>query len=187
MKWLTRLKSEKGLPSELPKLPKAGTQAPEELPKLPKDPFDSFGSTDGRRFLQNRSPMPQPRPYPDQSGVLENMPLGLIEGGEEPFSPDCFSPDGNLEDAFMETQAEGWTDEQLCIYIDALWEAGVLMGPWGFKVMDSPLVGDFWIISDATARDKLPAGAKSFTIEELRPIVEAVCVFEGATVMEVRL
>ncbi|MBZ0220890.1 MAG: hypothetical protein K8I01_10720 [Candidatus Methylomirabilis sp.] len=116
-----------------------------------------------------------------------DMAFRLVESGRvKPFSPDCFSPDGTLEEALMETKADGWTDEQLCIYIDALWETGVLRAPWGFKVLDSPLVGDFWIISDTTARDELPVGAKSFTIEELRPLIEVFHVFEGSTVMEVR-
>ena len=59
MKWLNRFKSEKGLPSE--------------LPKPPKEPFDSFSSSEGRRFPENIQPMP--RPYMDASGDLV-IPFG---------------------------------------------------------------------------------------------------------------
>lgn len=155
MKWLTRLKSEKGLPSELSKLPKA--------------PFDSFGSTEGWRFP-------------------ENIALRQSErDAMKPFVYECFSPDGLLEEAFREATADGWTNDQLCEYIDALRWAEALQSPWGFKLQNSPFVGDLWIISDASAKEKLPAGAKSFTLDELRPIVETFRVFEGATLLEIKM
>lgn len=99
----------------------------------------------------------------DVVAMPEDMALRLIEGGRvKPFSPDCFSPDGTLEAAFAEATADGWTDDQLLAYMDALRHAEALKSPWGFMVKDSPLAGDFWIISDATARERLPEGARSF-------------------------
>lgn len=68
MKWLTRLKSEKGLPSELPKLPKASTPSPKPVPEPSKDPFDSFGSTEDRHIPENEPSAPRPRPYLDEDG-----------------------------------------------------------------------------------------------------------------------
>lgn len=116
----------------------------------------------------------------------EDMALQLMEGGRiKPFSPDCFSPDGTLEAAFREAVADGWTDYQLLEHIDALREAGALEAPWGFKVKGSPLMGDWWIISDTTARGRIPVGDFSFTLDELRPIVETCRVFPGAKVQRV--
>lgn len=54
MKWLMRLKSEKGLPSE--------------LPKPPNGSFDSFSSGEERCFSENTPSTP--RPYLDESGDL---------------------------------------------------------------------------------------------------------------------
>lgn len=155
MKWLTRLKSEKGLPGE--------------LSKLPKDPFDSFGSTEESRF-------------PEIIAVRQSAGDAI-----QPFVYECFSPNGLIEEAFREATADRWTDDQLCEYIDALRETEALQSPWGFKLHDSPFIGDLWIISDASAREKLPAGAKSFTLDELRPIVEACRVFPGSRVLSVRI
>lgn len=124
----------------------------------------------------------------DLIALPDDMAIRLIKGGRvRPLSPDCFSPDGTLEAAFTEAKTGGWPDDQLGDYIDALREAGALRPPWGFKVKDSLVLGDFWIISDATARDRLPAGAKTFTIEELRPIVETFRVFPGSRIVKVRI
>lgn len=59
MKWLMRLKSEKGLSSGLPK-PLNGS-------------FDSFSSGEERYFSENTPPTP--RPYLDESGDLV-IPFG---------------------------------------------------------------------------------------------------------------
>lgn len=155
MKWLTRLKSEKQLPCE--------------LPKPPKDPFDSFGSSESRHF-------------PENIAVRQSERDAI-----QPFSLDCFSPDGLLEETFREALAGGWTDDRLLTLIDELVQTSFLKSPWGFKVKDSLFVGDFWIIGDTTAKEKLPAGAKSFTLDELRPIVEAFRVFTGAELINVQL
>lgn len=155
MKWLTRLKSEKGLPGE--------------LSKLPKDLFDSFGSIEESRF-------------PEIIDVRQSEMDAI-----QPFVYECFSPDGLLEEALREATADGWTNDQLCEYIDALRWAEALQSPWGFKLHDSPFVGDLWIISDASAREKLPAGTKSFTLNELRPIVEACRVFPGSRILSVHI
>lgn len=169
MKWLTRLKSEKGLSLEVPKLPKAQTQPKEEPPKPPKDPFDSFGSTEERHFP-------------------ENIALRQGEGDAiESFVYECFSPDDLLEEAFREATIDGWTNDLLYEYIDALREAEALQSPWGFKLQDSPFIGDLWIISDASAREKLPAGVKSITLDELRPIIEACRVFPWSRILSVRI
>ena len=137
--------------------------------------------------LKVRTPLGVKELKPGDTVVLpEDMALRLIESGKvKPSCHDCFSPDGTLEVAFREAEAAGWTDEQLCSYIDALWEAGALKPPWGLKVRDSPFVGDFWIISDTTARERLPTDAYSFTLDELRPIVEVSRVFPEAKVIKV--
>jgi len=61
MKWLNRLKSEKGLPSELPKPPKAS--------------YGSFDSGEERCFSENTPLTPLLIPYLDQSGDLV-IPFG---------------------------------------------------------------------------------------------------------------
>lgn len=103
------------------------------------------------------------------------------------LSPDCFSLDGTLEAAFTEAKTDGWTDDQLGDHIDALREAGALKAPWGLMIKESPVLGDFWIISYVAAKDRLPAGAKAFTIEELRPIVETFRVFPGSRIVKVQI
>ena len=124
----------------------------------------------------------------DLVALLDDMAIRLIKDGRvKRLPPDCFSPDGTLETAFTEAKADGWTDDRLSDHIDALREAGTLRAPWGFKVKDSPVLGDFWIISDTVARDKLPAGATAFTIEELRPIVETFRVFPGSRIVKVQI
>ena len=70
MKWLNRLKTEKGLSSELPKPPKAHAQHEAWPTKPPEEPFDSFGSTDDRRYLENEPVALCPRPYVDGAGDL---------------------------------------------------------------------------------------------------------------------
>lgn len=122
----------------------------------------------------------------DMVVLPEDMALRLIESGKvKPFCPDCFSPDETLEAVFREAEAGGWTDEQLCSHVDALRETEALKPPWGIKVRDSPSVGDFWIISDTTARERLPTNAFSFTLDELRPIMEVFRVFPEAKVIKV--
>ncbi len=101
-------------------------------------------------------------------------------------SPDCFSPDGTLELAFMEALDRGWTDNRFLECIAELIQDGCLLAPWGFLVRNSLVTkGDYWILSDTTARERIPAGVFSFTIEELRPIVETSKVFKGARVVKV--
>lgn len=122
----------------------------------------------------------------DLVALPEDMALGLIEGGKvKLFCPDCFSPDGLLEAAFMEALVRGWTDDKLLTLIDEHIQTGALKTPWGFKVKDSPVIGgDFWIISDTMARERIPAGTFSFTTDELRPIVETSKVFPGSKVVK---
>lgn len=119
----------------------------------------------------------------------ESMALKLIEGGKikpvESF-PDCFDPEGVLEEVIIEAKGRGWTDERLAALIDGLIQNGCLQAPWGFKVKDSPsMKGDYWIISDTTARERIPAGAFFFFHDELKPIVEVCKVFPGAKVLEI--
>src|SRR3972149_1148581 len=118
----------------------------------------------------------------------ESMALRLVEGGKvraQESSPDCFDPEGVLEEVIREAEGRGWTDERLAALIDELIQNGCLMAPWGFRVKDSPIMGEYWIISDTTARERIPAGAFSFTLDELRPIVETCRVFPGAKVLDV--
>lgn len=56
MKWLTRLKSEKGLPMGLPKPPKAK--------------YSSFDSDMEKHVIENTPATLRPMPYLDQSGDL---------------------------------------------------------------------------------------------------------------------
>lgn len=127
-----------------------------------------------------------------QAGAVIDLPestaLRLIEGGKvKPVesSSDCFDPEGVLEEVVREAEGRRWTDERLMALIDELIQNGCLQAPWGLKVKDSSLMGDYWIISDTTARERIPAGVFSFTIDELRPIVETCRTFPGARVLDV--
>jgi hypothetical protein len=68
--------------------------------------------------------------------------------------------------------------------IDEFIQAGALQAPWGFKVKDSPLIGDYWILSGPEARERIPQEAMSFTLDELKPVVEASRVFKGSRVVK---
>lgn len=125
-----------------------------------------------------------------QTGEVVTLPAGevswLLESGKvKPSSPDCFSPDGLLELAFEEGITQGWTDERFLDLVETLLREGCLKAPWGFRVKDSPLIGDYWIVSDTTARTRIPVQVTSFTLEELKPLVEASRVFPGAKVVSV--
>jgi len=98
---------------------------------------------------------------------------------------ECFDPDELLADLFLQGRTEEWEDDLLLDRIEALRQDDTLREPWGFKVKDNPLIGDYWIISDTTAREKIPVKTMSFTLEELRPIVETSRVFNGAKVVNV--
>lgn len=118
----------------------------------------------------------------------ESMALRLIEGGKvRPLesSSNCFDPEGVLEEVISEAEGRGWTDARFAALIDELSGNGLLQAPWGFKAKDSPLMGVYWIISDTTAKERIPAGAFSFTLDELRPIVETCRTFPGARVLDV--
>lgn len=118
----------------------------------------------------------------------ESMALRLIKGGKiKPVesSPDYFDPEGVLQEIISEAGGRGWTDERLMALIYELIQNGCLQAPWGLKVKDSSLMGDYWIICDTTARERIPAVAVSFTIDELRPIVETCRTFPGARVLDV--
>lgn len=72
MKYLNRLKSEKGLPMQLTKPTKARTQPQGELTKPTKAPFVGFVSTEERRFSENIS---LPLPFFEADGSLV-IPFG---------------------------------------------------------------------------------------------------------------
>lgn len=116
--------------------------------------------------------------FPDRK--LEEVKLPCKETKN---APDCFSLDGTLEAAFEEAQAGRRTDDRLLALIGEL--VTFLKTPWGFKVKDSPLIGDYWIINGPEARERIPAASVSFTLDELKPIVEASRVFKGAKVVKV--
>jgi hypothetical protein len=111
-----------------------------------------------------------------------------VEAKNYPINPisDCFDPDGTLEVAIEEARVDGWGDDRLCEYIDALREAGCLRAPWGLRFKGSTILGDYWLLSDAEARGRIPLEGRSFALDELKPIVEVKRVFPGAKVVDVR-
>ncbi len=101
--------------------------------------------------------------------------------------PSSFDPDGLLREVFQTAIEEGWSDERLTDFIDMLRVNGTLKSPWGFKVKDSPFVDELWLVSDGTAKRMLPPGTNSFTIEEMRPILDIFRVFPGSKILSVRI
>jgi len=118
----------------------------------------------------------------------ESVALRLLEGGRvKPYDPDCFSGDGTLESLISQARVERWTDNKLLPLIYELIHGDTLEAPWGFRVHDTPLVagGVYWIISDTMARHRVPVEAISFTIAELKPLMEISRVFRGAMAVKV--
>ena len=113
--------------------------------------------------------------------LSEDMARGLIEKGKVRPLTDCFDPDGILTEliAFYEGRDNG--NEMLINHIDQMFADGMLKPPYGFKLKGGH-IGDYWIISDTTAREKLPPEAMSFTIEELRPILKTCKTLNGKVV-----
>lgn len=108
--------------------------------------------------------------------------------------PEAFDPDGLLNEVIAFWQGKDNGNESCIEHISQMVADGMLKSPWGFKVKNSPVIGgDYWIVSDttdgelkpiveATARERIPSEAMSFTTTELKPIVEACKVFNGKVV-----
>ncbi|MBI5810443.1 MAG: hypothetical protein HZB84_02695 [Deltaproteobacteria bacterium] len=111
--------------------------------------------------------------------------LKEVEGSQT--LPASFDPDGLLREVFHAAIEEGWSDERLMEFIDTLRMDGALKAPWGFRVKDSPFIDELWFVSDETAKGMLPSMAKGFTVDELRPIVEAFRVFPGSQIVKVQI
>ncbi len=95
--------------------------------------------------------------------------------------PSCFDPDGILQEVIGFWQDRDNGNESCIEHISQMIADGMLKSPWGFLVR-SGHIGDYWIISDTTAREKLPVDSQSFTIEELRPIIKTCKVLNGKVV-----
>lgn len=126
-------------------------------------------------------------PYTDDFSSYFPFKPPKVEVKNDPINPthDCFDPDSTIQAAIEEAKEDGWTDNRLIEYIDALREAGALKSPWGLKIKDSPLIGDYWILSDDKARELVPVKDTSFTVDELKPLIETSRVFKGSEVIEV--
>jgi len=118
-----------------------------------------------------------------ETEAINDGNFGGEKGGESFHG--CFDPDGRLADLFLQGRAERWSDETLLKKTEDMIHDGALSEPWGFKVKDSPVIGDWWVLSGREARERIPKGAVSFAIEELRPIAEVSRVFPRAKVVEV--
>ena len=113
--------------------------------------------------------------------TLKRNKQAVIEYLKPKNNHEAFDPDNILTEiiAFYEDEDNG--NEMIIDHIDQMIADGMLKPPYGFKVKGGH-IGDYWIISDTIAREKLPVEAMSFTIEELRPIVKTCKVLNGKVV-----
>lgn len=96
---------------------------------------------------------------------------------------EAFDPDGLLNEVIPFWQGRDNGNEMAIEHIRQMVADGMLKPPFGFKVKDSPVIGgDYWIVSCNEAREKIPPEAMSFTIKELKPIIETCKVFNGKVV-----
>jgi len=116
--------------------------------------------------------------------TLKRNKQAVIEYLKPKDSPEAFDPDGILQEVIGFWQGKDNGNESCIDHIDQMRADGMLKSPWGFKVRGGH-IGNYWIISDTTAREKLPPEAMSFTIEELKPIIKTCKVLNGK-VVEVR-
>jgi len=113
--------------------------------------------------------------------TLRRNKQAVIEYLKPKNNHEAFDPDNILTEiiAFYEDEDNG--NEMIIDHIDQMIADGMLKPPYGFKVKGGH-IGDYWIISDTTAREKLPPEAMSFTIEELKPIIKTCKVLNGKVV-----
>lgn len=155
-----------------------------ELNTLGYKLYAEGGKVKFRHLLEGDPPAEKAKPLFLEVRACKEEVIVYLQG--ESF--EAFDPDDLLIEAIEEeAQAGGWTDENFLDLVGILLAEGVLKEPWGFKVRGSPLIGsDYWIISDDSARGRIPAGAMSFTLGELRPIVEASKILGGRVVKVIR-
>lgn len=104
-------------------------------------------------------------------------------GKEEPR--ECFDPDGYLQKLLAWAKETGKTDSEVAKAIDSVISVGTLKAPWGIKIKNSPILGDYWIVSDDQARKHIPSNEVVFTAEDIRLLAEVREIF-GARVIEVK-
>jgi len=120
-------------------------------------------------------------------GNMESHSSSVATATPATSATHCFSPHGVLSALIKQGKAERWTNKTLFEQIDRSRIDGALTSPWGLLIHDSPIIagGLYWILSDTTARQRVPAEAISFTIAEIKPLIEISRVFQGAKVVEV--
>lgn len=98
---------------------------------------------------------------------------------------EAFDPDGALVSLLECARRKGISDDQVASIVDDLIRDKSLKAPWGIKIKNSPIMGDYRIVSDDEAKKLIPGNETAFTREDTQLLAELREIF-GAKVVEVK-
>jgi len=110
------------------------------------------------------------------------------QGDQEKFpctATDCFDPDGALASLLEWAKIKGISDVQVASVVDDLIKSKSLKAPWGIKIKNSPVLGDYWLVSDDQAKKHIPGNETAFTQDEIGILAEVREIF-GIKAVEVK-
>ena len=125
------------------------------------------------KWLQNNNP--EILTPPQHPTILPH----LASGGE------AFDPDGALASLLECAKRKGIGDAQVVSIVDDLIRAKSLKPPWGIKIKNSPILGDYWVVSDDEAKKLIPGNEAAFTAEDIGLLAEVREIF-GIKAIEVK-
>ena len=98
---------------------------------------------------------------------------------------DTFDPDGALASRLECARRKRIGDAQVASIVDDLIKSKSLKPPWGIKIKNSPILGNYWVVSDDQAKKIVPKGETTFNQEDIRLLAEVREIF-GIKSIEVK-
>ena len=98
---------------------------------------------------------------------------------------DAFDPDGALASLLECARRKGISDAQVASVVDDLIKSKSLKTPWGIRLKNSPILGNYWIVSDDQAKQLVTTQDVVFTQEDIRFLAEVREIF-GIKSVEVK-
>jgi hypothetical protein len=95
---------------------------------------------------------------------------------------EAFDPDGYLETLLSWARKHDESDYEVTEWIDDIIKDQVLNPPWGIKIKNSPILGDYWIVSDNEAKKRVPDNEIAFTQDCIQLLADIREIFGIATV-----
>lgn len=122
-----------------------------------------------------------------EKGELIDLPAHTKTDQISPLPPgaESFDPDGTLASLLECARRKGISDAQVASIVDDLIRARSLKTPWGIKIKNSPIMGDYWIVSGDQAKRLVPTQDAIFTQDDIRLLAELREIF-GIESIEVK-